>query len=1197
MSRCLPVYLKSLDLQGFKSFPDKIRLQFDGAITAIVGPNGSGKSNISDAIRWVMGEQSSKSLRGVKMEDVIFGGTLKRPQLGFAEASLVFDNSDRYFAIDSDEVMVTRRFYRSGENEFYINKQSVRLRDVNELFMDTGLGKEGYSNISQGRIDEILAVKSTDRREIFEEAAGISKYRHRKEETERRLERTEDNLLRINDKISELELQVGPLREQSEKAQKYLALRDELKGQEVALWLHSLESLAAAAKKAEEDYNAAAFILNQEHENLDALYRRSESLNAELRERDTETELRREQISEAEAELQRIASRTDVLEGEKRNAGENLSRLRQELSDEDNRRGDLRAQIQERRSRLGAIDVETRDLELRLAEIRRELDELTASTEGMNRSYLELRNRHAACVADLAAKRADIAALMEALERSREREKELCSDRDAAQARRDETEEKLSACRKALSAAREEADGCKNTLDGYALRQKTREEKAAQLRQELQDCGVKLDTANSRLHLFREMEREYEGFSKAVKFVMQQAEAGSLRNIHGPVSRLIQTDDRYSVALEIALGSAMQHVVVSAEEDAKQAIQQLKLRDVGRATFLPLSAMEGRVLQDQGVENCRGFVGIASALVRFDERYRPVVENLLGRTVITENLDDAIAMARRYKNRFKIVTLDGQVMNAGGSMTGGSVSRSAGVLSRANEISRLEAQIAKLIAQKEELARQSAEANRQLDLAGYEQTTVQAKLREFEDQILRLEGEEKQYSVLFDAINQAGAGNQREIDTLTAQIGTDERRRDALRRESETLEAKEKELSASIDALSVDQNALNQEGSGLTDELTEKKMAVAGLNAEKLTAMENLRRLEELAAAMEGDRSQKQELIDDLESQMRSLEDRIAENQKLLEEQTAKTEVLRTAHREALEHRNELEAQRTAADRDAQQKNKDILDLERECARLEAKKNTSHLEEKQIVDKLWDSYELTPSTAPAQAAVLESVAAANRKVAELRRKLHGLGTPNLGAIEEFERVNERYTYLSGQRDDVMQSKRDLEGIIRDITKQMTEIFVSEFTRINRYFGETFVEMFGGGRASLELEDPNDPLACGIEIKVQPPGKQLKTITLLSGGEKAFVAIALYFSILKVRPTPFCMLDEIDAALDDRNVERFANYLRQLCAKTQFIVITHRRGTMEEADALFGVTMQEQGVSKILHLDLDELEKELGLGQQ
>ena len=1190
------MYLKSLDLQGFKSFPDKIRLQFDGAITAIVGPNGSGKSNISDAIRWVMGEQSSKSLRGVKMEDVIFGGTLKRPQLGFAEASLVFDNADRYFAIDSDEVMVTRRFYRSGENEFYINKQSVRLRDVNELFMDTGLGKEGYSNISQGRIDEILSVKSTDRREIFEEAAGISKYRHRKEETERRLERTEDNLLRINDKISELELQVGPLREQSEKAKKYLALRDELKGQEVALWLHSLESLAAAAQKAEEDYNAAAFILNQEHENQEALYRRSEALNTELRDRDAETESRRERISEAEAEIQRIAGRADVLEGEKRNAAENLSRLRQELSDEDGRRSDLRSQIQERRERLGAIDLETRDLELRLAEVRKELDELTASSEGMNRSYLELRNRHAACVADLAAKRADISALTEALDRSRDRKRELCADRDASLRRKTETEEKLSACRKALSEAREEAASCKNSLAGYALRQKAREEKAEQLRQELQDCGVRLDTANSRLHLFREMEREYEGYSKAVKFVMQQAEAGSLRNIHGPVSRLIQTEDRFSVAMEIALGSAMQHVVVSAEEDAKQAIQQLKLRDVGRATFLPISAMESRTLQEKGVEDCRGFVGIASALVRCEDRYRPVVENLLGRTVITENLDDAIAMARRFKNRFKIVTLDGQVMNAGGSMTGGSVSKSAGVLSRANEISRLEAQIAKLSAQKEDLARQSAEANRQRDLVGFEQTTIQGKLREFEDQILRLEGEEKQYGVLYDAICQAGAGNQREIDTLTAQIKTDERRQEALERDCETLDAREKELAASIDALSLDQDALSQEGSGLTDELTEKKMAVAGLNAEKLTAMENLRRLEELAAAMEGDRSQKQELIDDLEAQMRTLEDRIEENKNLLNEQTAKTEVLRTAHREALEHRNELEAQRTAAERDAQQKTRDIIDLERECARLEAKKNTSHLEEKQIVDKLWDTYELTPSTAPAQAAVLESVAAANRKVAELRRKLHGLGTPNLGAIEEFERVNERYTYLSGQRDDVLQSKRDLEGIIRDITRQMTEIFVGEFTRINRYFGETFVEMFGGGRASLELEDPNDPLVCGIEIKVQPPGKQLKTITLLSGGEKAFVAIALYFSILKVRPTSFCMLDEIDAALDDRNVERFSNYLRQLCAKTQFIVITHRRGTMEEADTLFGVTMQEQGVSKILHLNLDELEKELGLTQ-
>ena len=1191
------MYLKSLDLQGFKSFPDKIRLQFDGDITAIVGPNGSGKSNISDAIRWVMGEQSSKTLRGVKMEDVIFGGTLKRPQLGFAEASLIFDNTDRYFIVDSDEVMVTRRYYRSGENEFYLNKQSVRLRDVNEMFMDTGLGREGYSNISQGRIDEILSVKSTDRREIFEEAAGISKYRHRKEETERRLERTEENLLRINDKISELELRVEPLREQSEKAKQYLALREELKGQEVAVWLNSLNGLAAAARKAEEDYNASAFILNQEHENLNTLYQKGERLTESLHEKDTEIESRRETISQAEAELQRLSGRRDLLEGEKRNAEDNLSRLRQELSDEDGRRSDLQAQIRDRRNRLAEIDHETRDLELRLAQIRKDLEALTASSEGMNRSYLELRNRHAACVADLAAKRTDISALTEALSRSRDRENELNEDRNAALSRRKETEQQLEICRKALSSAQEEAQGCRNSLAGYALRRKTREEKAQSLQQELQACGVKLETTLSRLHLFQEMEREYEGYSKAVKFIMQQSDNGTLKHIHGPVSRLIQTEDRYSVAIEIALGGAMQHVVVQAEEDAKLAIQQLKLRDVGRATFLPISAMEGRVLQEKGLKDCAGFIGIASELIRFDESYRRVMENLLGRTVITETLDDAIAMARRYHSRFKIVTLDGQVMNAGGSMTGGSVSQSAGMLSRSNEIRRLKTQVSKLSAQRETLEKQSAEANRLRDLVGFEQTELQDKLREYEDQILRLEGEEKQYHVLFEAICQAAEGNMRELAALQERIQTDERRRSALARESEVLKAKSDEIAAAIDALSVDQSALSKEGSGLTDELTEKKMAVAGRNAEKLSAMENLRHLEELSASLEGDRIQKQELIDELLAQTESILQRIEENESHIQEQSAKTEVLRTGLRECLQHRNEIEALRTAADRDAQQKNKDIIDLERECVRLEAKKNSSRLEEKQIVDKLWDSYELTPSTAPAHAAELESPAAANRRIAELRRKIHGLGTPNLGAIEEFERVNERYTYLSGQRDDVLMSKRELEGIIRDITRHMTEIFTGEFARINRFFGETFVEMFGGGRASLELEDPDEPLSCGIEIKVQPPGKQLKTITLLSGGEKAFVAIALYFSILKVRPTPFCMLDEIDAALDDRNVERFANYLRQLCKKTQFIVITHRRGTMEEADALFGVTMQEQGVSKVLHLDLDELEKELGLTQK
>ena len=1188
--------LCSMTIQGFKSFPDKITLQFDGEITAIVGPNGSGKSNISDAIRWVMGEQNSRTLRGAKMEDVIFGGTQKRPQLGFAEASLVFDNSDRYFPIETDEVMVTRRYFRSGDSEFYINKQSVRLRDVVELFMDTGLGREGYSNISQGRIDEILSRKSTDRREIFEEAAGISKYRHRKEETERRLIHTEENLLRINDKISELELQVEPLREQADKAKKYLALRDELKGLEIALWLDSLSRLDAAAKKAEADYSSAAFILEQEHENLNALYQKNDQLTASLVEKDADIEKRRAAISAEEAEQQRLNSRKAVLEGEKKNIEENIARLYQELSDQDTRSGGILTQIRARKDRIEAIDKESKELREKLEKVQSRLDELTESSEGMNRSYLELRNEIAAAAAELAGKRSDLTALNESADRNGERRKELEADKTSGEQQKTEAEGQLSDCRNSLKKARQEVDTEKNVISGYELRRKARADKAEELDRQVRASQASIDASANRLKIFREMEREYEGFPKAVRFVMQQAESGTLQQIHGPVSRLIKTDDAYSVAVEIALGAAMQHIVVTSEADGKAAIVQLKNRDMGRATFLPLSVIEGRTLTERGLEDFPGFVGLGSSLVRCEDRYRAVVENLLGRTVIVRTLDDAIAMARRYHNRFKIVTLDGQVVNPGGSMTGGSVSKNTGILSRANEIERLTAELRTLHDQFEDQKKQHAEACRQRDLAEFELMTASGKLREQEDEVLRLEGEEKKYSVLCEAIRQAAASNERELETLIRRIDTDQLRRNALDEECAKLEKKQSELQTKVDSLTVDQTELSKEGSSLSDDLTAYKMQQAALSAEKLTAMENLRQLEGLSTDMEGDRSQKLELIGDQERRLKEQETSAKENDEQIAAQTRKTDGLKAELQEALTSRSAVEAERTANDKNAQKKNKDIIDMEREAARLEAKKNTAQMEEKQIVDKLWDNYELTPSSAPAQAAKLESAAAATRRTTELHKKIRALGTPNLGAIDEFARVSERYEYLTGQRNDVLQSKKELEGIIRDITKSMTEIFTGEFARINRYFGETFTEMFGGGRASLELEDPNEPLTTGIEIRVQPPGKQLKTILLLSGGEKAFVAIALYFAILKVRPTPFCMLDEIDAALDDTNVERFSNYLRQLCRKTQFIVITHRRGTMEEADALFGVTMQEQGVSKILHLDLDQMERELGISE-
>ncbi len=1188
------MYLKSLDIQGFKSFPDKISLRFGDDITAIVGPNGSGKSNISDAIRWVMGEQSTRALRGNKMEDVIFGGTQKRPQLGFAEASLIFDNADRYFPIDADEVMITRRYYRSGENEFYINKQSVRLKDVNELFMDTGLGREGYSNISQGRIDEILAVKSTDRREVFEEAAGISKYRHRKEETERRLERTEDNLTRIQDKISELELQVEPLREQSEKAKKYLEYQSELKGQEVAVWLQSLVRLDAAAKKAAEDYASSQFVLTREHENLDALYQKSEQLSQSLRDQDVGIENQRTRIEAEDALRQQLVSQQTVLETDRRNAEQNLEQLRRELDEQAQRTGGVQTQMQAGRDRLVELHRKSEETRARISSREADLKRLTDSAEGLNRSYLELRSLHGSATAELAARNADCASLQTALDQSRERLDELRADRDSAADRRQSAEADLAACTESLRAAREAVQSLQNTVSGYELRRKTRAAKAEELLEQSRTLGVELETAASKRNMLRELEREYEGFSKAVRFVMQQAEAGDLRNIHGPISRLISVEDRVAIAVEIALGAAMQNIVVSTEQDGKYAIQQLKNRDAGRATFLPMSTIRGRTLTERGLEDCTGFVGVASELVHCRDEYRPIVENLLGRTVITERLDDAIAMSRRYHGAFKIVTIDGQVMNAGGSMTGGSVSKNAGVLSRANEIERLTKAVGIMQEKRAALSAALTEANRQRDLVDFELETARAGLREQEDTVLRLEGEEKQHRILCDAIREAGEGNRKDIASLEQRLSADQKRLAALNRSCDELKSRQAELQSQMDALSGDQSEASRQGTAVSDELTALRITLAGFAAECQSVEDNLRRLDALAADLEGDRGQKQLRLTELESDLQRIDERMTANAAQTDAQTERTEALRASLRDLLTTRAETEANRTASDRDAQQKNKDILDLERETARLEAKKNTAELEQKQIIDKLWDSYELTPSTAPAHAAQIDSVTSANRRIAELRRKLHSLGTPNLGAIDEYARVSERYLYLTGQRDDVLQSKKELESIIRDVTRSMTEIFTEEFAKINHYFSETFVEMFHGGKAALELEDPSAPLSCGIEIKVQPPGKQLKTITLLSGGEKAFVAIALYFAILKVRPTPFCMLDEIDAALDDRNVERFSEYLRQLCRKTQFIVITHRRGTMEASDALFGVTMQEQGVSKILQLDLNSVEKELGI---
>ena len=1190
------MYLKSLEVQGFKSFPDKTLIRFGDDITAIVGPNGSGKSNISDAILWVMGEQSSKTLRGAKMEDVIFGGTQKRAAVGFAEATLTLDNTDRALCYDADEVMVTRRYYRSGDGEYYINKQSARLKDIHELFMDTGLGREGYSNIGQGRIDEILSLKSGDRREIFEEAAGISKYRHRKEDTERKLAQTEDNLLRIGDKVSELELQLEPLKVQSEKARKYLELKDELQGVEIAVWLDTLDKLSAAAKKAEEDYASASFVLQQAHDDLDALYAKAEALTGTLREKDGELETVRVKVNMLQSTHQQLEGQMAVLQGNVENNNANISRIEEELQGQEDRSSGVVAQIEQTEARIREADAQIARKEADLEQLQLELTAMTANAQGMTKRFLELRGQESALTADIAGRQADVRGLEESLSQSARRMEQLDSDLASGAARRHGAQTQLEECRKALRTAQDDVTAANNTINGYTLRQSSRAKRMEEAGQRLRELTSQLDSVTAKARVFRAMERDFENYQKSVRMVMQEAERGRLRNIHGPVSRLIRTEDDYTVAVEIALGAAMQQIVVDSEADGKAAIAFLKRTGGGRATFLPISGIQGRILQENGLESCRGFVGIASGLVSCESRYQQIVDNLLGRTVIVQDMDAAIAMSQKYRSRFKIVTLDGQVMNAGGSMTGGSFNKDAGILSRANELEKLTRQEARLQQDKLTAEAEQTEAKRLYDQVAFQLSTARDQLREAEDQVLRLQGQEKQYQIMADAIAEAENAARTEREALQQRSQTDRERYASQQAKIQVYTQQLAQIGRELSELEGSQTEAVDATAAVNERITRLKTEAAALDAERSTAMTHIEDLRNLRQAMEGDTAKKLALADAIREDTARLEGEIDALRKRQQENDAEAAQMNVALEQAISDRAGTEASKTLCEREAQEKSKDILNMERACALLEQKKVTSSMEERQIIDRLWDSYGLTPSTAKEHRGEIESVAAGNRRIGELKRKIAALGTPNLGAIEEYARVNERYTYLAAQRDDVLTSKRELESIIRDITREMTSIFVTEFGKIDHYFGQVFEEMFGGGKGQLILEDSENPLTCGIEIRVQPPGKQVKTITLLSGGEKAFVAAALYFAILKVRPTPFCLLDEIDAALDDRNVERFASYLHNLSQKTQFIVITHRRGTMEASNVLYGVTMQEQGVSKLLRLDLNQMTEMLGIAE-
>jgi len=1186
------MYLKALEIQGFKSFPDKTRLTFEKDITVIVGPNGSGKSNISDAILWVLGEQRTKTLRGGKMEDVIFGGTEKRPKMGFAQVSLVIDNTKRIFNSDSTEVMITRRYYRSGESEYYINRESVRLKDISEMLMDTGLGRDGYSVIGQGKISEVISSKSMDRRELFEEAAGISRYRYRKDESERKLMHTDENLVRINDKIDELKISLDPLKVQAETAKKYLLLRDELRLIEVSVWMETLDRLHERAKTVNEDWERAKAELEKAQSELTRLYAASETYSEKMRDKDLEAETQRARLAEAETACAECESELAVLDNSLGHNAERIQQLRTEIDEQDTRAKALEGQIEKRHARVAEIERELAEVGEQVRAVSGILSLNTQDEDGakleLSRLFTEKSEKQAA----LAHSGAVLSMLAAAGRDQADADEKRRRENDDTRTRRDALAEQLEKANIAFKQASDKAEELKNIIDGYAMRMEGRESKVKALEEKNTKLTIELNSVRSRVSMLTEMEKEFEGYSLAVKTVMREHERGTLKGVSGPVANLVKTGDRFTLAIETALGGAMQSIVVDTQDQGKSAIELLKRRDSGRATFLPVDTIKASELKRRP-ENENGYLGTALELVRFESKFAGIFSNLLGRTVVAETLADAVAMSKRNDNQLRIVTLDGQLINAGGSMTGGSAGKNSGILSRGNELKALVAKAQELDVQSRDCAAKLAEATREFNSAKYELQTAEFEYKDAQEALRACESEKNQTKFLFGEAEKTLDAYKTDDALSTLRREENENRIKQTEADIERLNTESAALDQQLSELSAQSEAHEQKARQLSESLSAFAEKRSSLISESETTLAAIKQLEALYGDLSGDGESRKRAIEALsaenaliEAQRQVLGDRLAANRQNADAIKSGITTINTL-------RLELEGRRTQSEKKAQDLNRELLDIERSCGSMEQKKLASEMEEKQIIDKLWDSYELSRTAAQGVRGPIANMAESVKRVNGLKREIAQLGTPNIGAIDEYERISERYNFLTEQRDDVEKAKRELEKIITDITREMQEIFLREFRVIDESFRTTFLELFGGGRAALVLDDEDDILNCGIEIKVQPPGKALSTLSLLSGGEMAFVAIALYFAIIKVRPTPFCIMDEIEAALDEANVDRFAHYLRGMTDRTQFIVITHRRGTMEEADMLYGVTMQEKGVSQVLSVDLEEAERALG----
>lgn len=1185
--------LKAVEMQGFKSFPDRTKLTFDDGITVIVGPNGSGKSNISDAIKWVFGEQSVKSLRGAKMEDVIFGGSVSRKPTGFAWVSLFIDNTDRSIEIDSDEVVITRRLYRSGESEYRINNNPVRLRDINETFMDTGLGRDGYSVIEQGKIAEIVSAKSTQRREIFEEAAGISKFRYRKTEAERKLQQAEDNLVRLRDIMGELEDRVGPLKAQSEKAKQYLVLAEEKRSLEISLWLEQLAKLGRQLAELEDKTLLAANDKTTAQKRLDEIEREIEEIQKKTQDANLYIEHKRGRIKEYEDAISQAKVDTAVMQNNIEHNDAAIAQLKKELGDSELSAGETEEKLTMLRSGYETCKKEAEELrrtlevsQKALEEKRQEEHRLTAEQGALMLQKEELQGQihKAELSAETAGTLADETVIrLEAL-------RGQAKDKDEHLSR---LREELTGHRTFADELRERLQSLQNSKNGYLYKLKSRSDKQAELESRQRNCEKLAGEKLQRAQVLSDLEKNYESFNNSVKFVMKQAGAGALRGIIGPVSSLIKTENRYATAVEIALGAAIQNIVVQDEGAAKRAIMHLKEKGAGRATFLPLTNIRSNPIKENDMAARGGYVGLASELVQCDDRYREVVASLLGRTVVTEDIDAATAIAKAYGYRYRAVTLDGQVVNAGGSLTGGSVNKNASILSRRGEIDALTAEAKKYSGQAEELEAQLTELRRETDTIQATVDGIEAEEKTAREDLISAETLVKRLAANVEEAERLNEQALREYDELTARVEQLRRQRISggelvvkLTEEVERLTKLAAEGIAAHEALAAELSTAAEAVTALQmEDITRQKDCEAARLA--IEQMENQQRGGE--AALAGLRQRQEHLIAENAAIMAKIEEINAGAQS----GSSEIETLRRDIKEADEQRDRLEARRNTLNRESSDVISKREAAANELIRLQEKSADMQDQQNNISTKMWEEYELTRSEAAEKAIVLEDIPAAQKRLSELRGRIRGLGAVNVAAIEEYEEVSGRYRFMKEQIDDAENAKKELTKLITELSAQMSAIFTERFAGINRHFGEIFRELFGGGHAELRLTDATDPLETGIEIIVQPPGKIIKNLSALSGGEQAFVAICIYFAILRVNPAPFVLIDEIEAALDDVNVGKFAAYLHRMTDHTQFISITHRRGTMEQGDVLYGVTMEEEGISKLLRLDVTEMEKKFG----